>query len=231
MEVQGYDPDLLYDRYVDDLSDGKLKLSEVQRYSTSHVQHWSSTQFESFGDFQHFIRNAKDIEDLQVRCAIVESEWKKTGLSNRYHNMLVGDVQHRRWQLQGVTDAKRVEYQKPRRELTDWERRCVDGLAKAGKRIVVNQEDPSAPANIDLMIDGELVELKNVTNIRSSVGNQISRARKKWWKHGNPEQQRTLFTMYGSEANQEEIAGELKKRMKSNETFYLLTESGELIAI
>lgn len=85
--VEGYDPDALYDQYVDDLHTGRLKLKDVNG-STSHVLHWRSEQFESYGDFSRFINEAEDIEDLQLRCAVAEQEWGKTGLSGRYYAQL-----------------------------------------------------------------------------------------------------------------------------------------------
>lgn len=96
--VEGYDIDALYDRFVADVKDGKLSLSTA-RDQSSHVIHWHSDQFSSFGDFEHFIKGAKDIADLQERCIICEQEWSKTGLSDRYYKQLWQAVQAKRTSL------------------------------------------------------------------------------------------------------------------------------------
>ena len=70
-------------------------------------------------------------------------------------------------------------YQKPRSQLEEHERACIDHLEANGIFPTVLAEDPRAPANIDLMIDGQLWEMKNVTNHRSSVKNQFKRVREK----------------------------------------------------
>lgn len=94
-EVEGYDVDALYDKYVQDLRDGRLKLGTVSE-TTSHVLHWRSSQFGSYGDFASFVRAADDIEDLQERCAVVIQEWPKTGLSDKYMTRLSSVVNEKR---------------------------------------------------------------------------------------------------------------------------------------
>ena len=94
MEVEGYDTKEYYRQYVDDLQSGKLNLKTVNG-STSHVMHWGSVEFESVGDISRFINAATDVEDLQLRCAVVEEEWLKTGLSDKYRRQ-VAQVMNRR---------------------------------------------------------------------------------------------------------------------------------------
>ncbi len=53
-----------------------------------------------------------------------------------------------------------IKYKKPREELTDNERACVDWLVRNGVSLTVKAEDPKALANIDLEIDGEPWEMK-----------------------------------------------------------------------
>jgi len=91
-QIDGYDPDALYDQYVDDLKNGRLKINDISRY-TSHVANWSSEMFKSYGDFVKFAEKAKSIDELQYRCAVLEQEWKKTGLSDRYYMMLAQKIQ------------------------------------------------------------------------------------------------------------------------------------------
>lgn len=231
MSVEGYDIDVLYDQYVDALHEGRLSPQGVKKYVSSQVQHWRSIDFDSYGSIASYIKQAKDIEDLQYRCAVAESEWAKTGLSDRYYNMLTGVVQYRRWQMQGLYDAEQVTYIKARVDLKDWERKGIDALAKKGKKVVVPEEDPDAPANIDLKVDGALWELKNVTNVSSSVGNQLGRSRKKWWKFDKTTGSRTIFTMYDCKNSAEEIAEAIKKRLRPNENAVLIDENGNIIEI
>ena len=137
--------------------------------------------------------------------------WSSGILTGNQTNMLTGVVQYRRWQMQGLYDAEQVTYIKARVDLKDWERKGIDALAKKGKKVVVPEEDPDAPANIDLKVDGALWELKNVTNVSSSVGNQLGRSRKKWWKFDKTTGSRTIFTMYDCKNSAEEIAEAIKK--------------------
>lgn len=93
--VEGYEPDKLYGRYVDDLKSGKLNVGATSRKS-SHVLNWGSDSFGSYSDIVRFIDKASDIEDLQQRCAVVEQEWDSTGLSNKYWSQLRMSVIHKR---------------------------------------------------------------------------------------------------------------------------------------
>lgn len=220
--IEGYDLDGLYRRYVQDLRDGKLNLKGVSRYS-SHVLGWSSRQFRSYGDFSRFVKEASDVEDLQLRCAVVEQEWPKTGLGARYYSRLRQTVMDKRSSLAG--DAF---YEKPRAELEDHERRGVDHLLRNGIVPTVKREDPKAKANIDFEIDGELWEMKNVTNDRSSVSNQIARIRKKWMKLELPDSPRGVITCEGCEASLDDVCRGIKLRMRAGERFIVVYEDGEL---
>lgn len=104
VEVEGYDMDALYDQYVEDLRSGRLKLDDVAK-TTSHVQNWKSEDFKSYKDFADFIDGAKDIEDLQYRCAVVEQERGKTGLSDSCYNRLRQRVSSRRGEITGRPSA------------------------------------------------------------------------------------------------------------------------------
>lgn len=91
VEVEGYDMDALYEQYIEDLRTGRLNLGEVAK-NTSHTQAWKSERFGSYGDFIEYIDGAKSIEDLQYRCAVCESEWGSTGLSDKYRSRLQNAV-------------------------------------------------------------------------------------------------------------------------------------------
>lgn len=120
-----------------------------------------------------------------------------------------------------------VTYEKSREKLTDNERTCVDYLVKSGTSLTVKAEDPVAPANIDLEIDGELWEMKNVTN-ESSVSNQIKRTRVKWLKLGLESPVRAVFTSEGAVAGFDVICSALLKRKRAGERFLAISDSGEL---
>ncbi|TNU89036.1 hypothetical protein FIC87_12615 [Eggerthella lenta] len=218
--IEGYDLDGLYRRYVQDLRDGKLNLKGVSRYS-SHVLGWSSGQFKSYGDFSRFVREASGIEDLQLRCAVIEQEWPKTGLGAKYLSQLRQTVMEKRSSLMG--DAF---YEKPRAELEDHERRGVDHLLRNGIVPTVKREDPKAKANIDFEIGGELWEMKNVTNARSSVGNQLSRGRKKWFKLGLGEPARFVVTCEECEDSFESVCKGIAERLQQGERCIVLSEDG-----
>ena len=120
-----------------------------------------------------------------------------------------------------------VTYKKPRELLTDNEKACVDWLARNGISPTVNMEDPGAPANIDLTIDGELWEMKNVTNA-SSVSNQFNRIRAKWGKLAMAEPVRAVLSTEGAKIPFPDIVAEVAKRVHPGERFIVLSEEGDL---
>ena len=120
-----------------------------------------------------------------------------------------------------------VTYEKPRDELTDNERAGIDGLAANGVSLTVKFEVPTAAANIDLEIDGEPWEMKNVTNV-SSASNQVKRARIKWMKLGIETPMRAVFTTEGATIPFNDICDTLERRRRKGELFIVLSESQEL---
>lgn len=120
-----------------------------------------------------------------------------------------------------------ITYEKSRDELTDNERAGVDSLAANGISATVKLENPTAAANIDLVIDGEPWEMKNVTNV-SSASNQVKRARIKWMKLGIDTPMRAVFTTEGATISFEEICDTLTRRRRTGERFLVLSEFGEL---
>ena len=124
-----------------------------------------------------------------------------------------------------------VTYEKPRERLTANEKACVDWLALNGVSLTVNDEDPAAPANIDLTIDGKLWEMKNVTNVSSSVGNQLRRVRRKWWKLGLGKPLRAVFTTEGSTDAFDAIVATLAEKKHDDERFIVLSGEGELLSL
>ena len=124
--------------------------------------------------------------------------------------------------MQGI-----ITYLKPREELTENEKAGVDGLTANGISPTVKPEDPTAAANIDLVIDGEPWEMKNVTNI-SSASNQVKRAHIKWMKLGIETPMKSVFTTVGATIPFDDICDTLSRRRREGEQFIVLSEDQEL---
>lgn len=124
-DVEGYDLNVLYDRYVADVRDGNLKLNDVKKTSSKKAV-WRSEQFADYGDFVRFIDEAEDIDDLQARCAIAQSEWKKTRLSDRYWSQLRASVVRKRAEIADqkppglITFDERAEPMKKELDVGNW---------------------------------------------------------------------------------------------------------------
>lgn len=229
MDVEGHDTKAYYRQYVDDLQSGKLNLKTVNG-STSHVMNWGSVEFESVGDISRFINAAEDVEDLQLRCALVEQEWPKTGLSDKYRRQVAQVMGRKRTAL--AIEHPEVDpgpvYEKPREALEEHEKAGVDKLWANGVRPVVRAEDPSAEANIDFEIDGDLWEMKNLSNHASSVSNQVKRARVKWFKLNLHSPMKCVFTCEGCSSKFDDVCDALEKKRRDGESFIVLSEDGEL---
>ena len=221
-EVEGYDLDGLYRQYIKDLGEGRLNLGGVGRYSGREPIR-GIAHFEGYKDFSDFVKSAEDIEDLQLRCAVVEEEWRKARLPDKYYGQLRQTVMNKRSEL--LNDAY---YEKPRAELEEHERRGVDLLLRNGIVPTVKREDPRAKANIDFEIAGKLWEMKNVSNAESSVSNQVKRARIKWFKLGIGEPMRCVFTCEGCSDGFGAVCAALEKRRRVGEEFVVLSSTGEL---
>ena len=176
-QVEGYDPDGMLDRW-----------SECQAAAGSDSDlrdEWKSmgkkerAKYKGDSDAERYKRfvNAKAMSEVETR------DW--------------------RWLYTGKTPE--VDYVKPRVELEGHERVGVDWLKASGYAITTVPEDPKASVNLDLKMNGELWEMKNVTNAGSSVKNQMARAKKKWAKLGNPGEARIVLTMVGCSASSEDV--------------------------
>lgn len=222
MDVEGYDTGELYQKYLDDVESGKL--NPKGSGGKSKRKKWTSTQFESLGDFKKYVNEADNIEDLQRRCEIAAGEWAKTTLKNNRWSELRQTVMIKRAHLDDRGHG--VIYEKTRSSLEPHERKGIDWLVKNGIRPTVKQEDPKAKANIDFEIDGQLWEMKNVTNAGGSVGNQLTRARKKFYKFpGLPK--RYVFTCEGASCSFDEVVASIESRLRDGETVIVLSQEGE----
>ena len=121
-----------------------------------------------------------------------------------------------------------VLYPKPRTLLEPHERAGVDFLSIRGFDVETIPEDPKAPANLDVKINGAQWEMKNLTNAGSSVSNQVKRARIKWLKLKSDEPALCVFTNEGNQDGFSETCAALEKKRRSREVFMVLSDNGDL---
>lgn len=119
-----------------------------------------------------------------------------------------------------------VKYVKQRDSLEEHERAGIDYLLLNGFDVETIDEDPDAPANLDISMNGELWEMKNLTNCASSVSNQVKRARIKWFKLGLSSPSRCVFTNEGNRDGFSETCAALEKRRRRGEVFLVVSDSG-----
>lgn len=119
-----------------------------------------------------------------------------------------------------------VKYVKSRDSLEVHEKAGIDNLLLNGFDIETVKEDPHAPANLDIFMNGELWEMKNLTNRASSVSNQVKRARIKWFKLGLSSPSRCVFTNEGNEDGFDETCAALEKRRRPGEVFLAVSNRG-----
>ena len=122
-------------------------------------------------------------------------------------------------------------YEKPRTRLRDHEIACIAHLEMNGIYPVVLAEDPKAPANIDLMIDGQLWEMKNVTNNRSSIKNQFKRSREKWRKLGLLGNPHIVMTTEGAAVPVESIVDSVLERIREGEVVMIISSDGVICRV
>ena len=119
-----------------------------------------------------------------------------------------------------------VKYVKSRDSLEGHEKAGIDNLLLNGFDIETIKEDPHASANLDISMNGELWEMKNLTNRASSVSNQVKRARIKWFKLGLSSPSRCVFTNEGNEDGFDETCAALEKRRRPGEVFLAVSNRG-----
>lgn len=144
---------------------------------------------------------------------------------------IMREVETRDWHWLYTGEAPKVTYLKPREALEPHEQRAIDNLQKNGFRLTVNDEDPTAPANIDLTSDrnGFLWELKDITAV-NSVSSQISRARKKWYKLELGQPKRIVLSIGENADSFNSLVNEAMKRIKNDEEILVVSDS-QLIRI
>ena len=119
-----------------------------------------------------------------------------------------------------------VKYVKQRDSLEEHEKAGIDYLLLNGFDVETIYEDPDAPANLDISMNAELWEMKNLTNCASSVSNQVKRARVKWFKLGLSSPSRCVFTNEGNRDGFTETCAALEKRRRRGEVFLVVSDNG-----
>lgn len=119
-----------------------------------------------------------------------------------------------------------VSYTKSRALLKEHEKAGIDYLTLNGFDLDVIKEDPKAPANLDISMDGKLWEMKNLTNSGSSVSNQVKRARVKWYKLGIRTPVMCVFTNDGNTNSFDEVCAALNAKRKAGEVFLVVAADG-----
>lgn len=171
-EVRGYDPDAMYGRFNSCMSaiGGRQGLrAEWNAMPKAERDAYIAKHGGKAGDAFDAYVNKRVSQEIESR----DPEWFTTG------------------------KEPEPVYTKPRSALEEHERAGVDWLKGNGFALETVPEDPKAVANLDLKMNGRLWEMKNVTNAKSSVKNQMARAKKKWAKMGNPGEAYVVLTMYG----------------------------------
>ena len=104
----------------------------------------------------------------------------------------------------------------------------MDWLSIRGFDVGTILENPGAPANLDVLIDGVPWEMKNLTNAVSSVGNQLKRAMAKWIKLGNGAPAMRVFTNEGNRDGFGKTCAALEAKRRPREVFMVFSDKGDL---
>lgn len=184
--VRGYDPDAMHDRFNGCLStlggrDGIR--AEWEALPQDRRDGYIARHGKRAGEAFDSYLNKRVSQEIEYR----DPEWFATG------------------------KEPEPKYTKPRDALEEHEKAGVDWLKRNGFALETVPEDPTAVANLDLRMNGRLWEMKNVTNAKSSVKNQMARAKKKWAKLGNPGEAHVVLTMYGCSDHIGDVADAVSK--------------------
>lgn len=183
--------------------------------------------------YQRYLR-VQDSLNLPERWkSMSDSDRSKYGgaQSEFYEQETMNELKYRdtQWLYDGTVPDP--VYEKSRELFLEHEKAGVDGLTQNGIVPTIKDEIPDAPTNIDFTINGELWEMKNVTNANSSVSNQIKRARIKWYKLKSNKPANFVFTCEGKTSSFQEIVNSVNNRMRAGEKAIVMDEDGTLIKL
>lgn len=230
-EVEGYDPDALYSDYLDDKF-GTFKSKARGRSRTDSDRPSSRREFGNVGEMASYLSESPDLETLYSRGDEVQAalgEWfEDKKARDKYLAIVRRAASRRHGELSVGGKPGIVTYTKPRSELEHHESSGIDLLASHGIDVETIPEDGNAPANLDIVIDGKEWEMKNVTNARGSVSNQLNRIRGKWRKLQRDDGPRGVITCEGCEASLDEVCDGISLRIKDGERYLVVYSDGEL---
>lgn len=207
-EVEGYEPEEMYERYLQ------------CRDAITHGE---------TGSRNPVWRDWKRLSPEE------QASYAEATGGDAYNNYLAHRIvqemstRDRQWLYDGTIPEP--VYEKSRELLLEHEKAGVNRLAQNGIALTVKDEIPDAPTNIDFKINGELWEMKNVTNANSSVSNQIKRARIKWYKLKSDKPANFVFTCEGKTDSFQEIVNSINKRMRAGEKAIVIDEDGTLVRL
>lgn len=158
-----------------------------------------------------------------------------TNYSYKNRQKIMDEVATRDWRWLYSADSKYasgIHYLKSLEELTDNERKGIDRLASNGFMTIVNHEDPNAPANIDLTINGALWEMKNVGDGKHSIDDRMQDAIHKWRKLGMDEKNMKLvITCEGRTKSEQSAIDEIQRRLTSGQECLFISSNGNITRI
>ena len=237
MEVEGYDPDALYSDYLD----GKFGTFANKRRGGGSKAVSNAEAYKRMGEFNDRMRAAGDLDELYAVADEASAWFKPLRLSGDKRSreqardtilsMMRSVASRRHGELSVGGRPGIVTYAKPRSELLEHERSGVDWLARSGYDLETIPEMGDAPANLDIRMDGDEWEMKNVTNAESSVSNQLKRARIKWYKLGSEEPMRCVVTCVGCSDSFDDVLSGVRKRARSGERIIVISQTGQITEI
>ena len=229
-DIEGYDPDALYSDYLDGAF-GTFANKKRVKARNGRIPDYEA--YKIMGEWKDRLANAKTIDELYGFADECEKWLKGTSFSgNGTHgtvlSILRGAASRRHGELSVGGHPGIVTYAKPRSELLDHERAGVDWLAKRGCDIETIPEIGDAAANLDIRMGGEDWEMKNVTNGRSSVSNQIARIREKWSKLKRMDFPRGIITCEGCTSSFDDVCDGVRLRLRQGDRFLVISSDGNM---
>ena len=215
--VEGYNPSALYSDYLDGkFGTFKSKRRGTNRHKRELVADGTGRRFENVGEMSRYLGASPDLDSLYARCDEVEQAlgnfFRDKKRRDRYLADLRRAASRRHGELTSGGGRGIVTYTKPRSELEPHEAAGIDRLSALGWDIETVPEIGDAPANLDIVMDGREWEMKNVTNAGSSVGNQMGKKKKKFWKAGKPGEGRCVITTVGCSDSFDDVVNSVRNQ-------------------
>lgn len=147
---------------------------------------------------------------------------------------IMKEVETRDWRWLYSHDSEyssEVSYLKSRDSLTDNEKKGIDHLSSKGFKLIVNHEDQKAAANIDLTINGDLWEMKNVGDGKHSIEDHLREARSKWKRLKLDSCMKVVVTTEGRSKDFSSAVEEVRRRLKCGEEALVVDQNGAILRI